>query len=73
MDNIERACGINSSQNFGLKTILNLMMNVMNGKKLHVIESKKFALTSVLLPREMLSYEPEVQVNGWKFEARINI
>ena len=27
---------------------------------MHVIESKMFALTSVLLPREMLSYEPEV-------------
>ena len=41
-------------------------------EKLHVIESKMFALTSVLLPREMLSYEPEVLLNGWKFEARIN-
>ena len=38
-----------------------------------VIESKMFALTSVLLPREMLSYEPEVLLNGLKFEARINI
>ena len=42
-------------------------------EKLHAIESKMFALTSVLLPREMLSYEPEVLLNGWKFEARINI
>ena len=42
-------------------------------EKLHVIESKMFALTSVLLPREMLSYEPEVLLNGWKFAARINI
>ena len=48
-------------------------MNVMKGKKLHVIELKMFALTSVLLPREMLSFEPEVLLNGWKFEARINI
>ena len=48
-------------------------MNVMNGRKLHVIESKMFALASVLLPREMLSYEPEVLFNGSKFEARINI
>ena len=40
---------------------------------MHVIESKMFALTSVLLPREMLSYEPEVLLNGRKFEARINI
>ena len=39
--------------------------------KLHVIESKMFALTSVLLPREMLSCEPEDLLNGWKFEARI--
>ena len=40
--------------------------------KFHVNESKMFALMSVLLPREMLSYEPEVLLNGWKFEARIN-
>ena len=38
-------------------------------EKLHLIESKMFALTSVLLPRENLSYEPEVLLNGWKFEA----
>ena len=31
MDKIEKACGINSSQNFGLKTIL---INVMNGRKI---------------------------------------
>ena len=42
-------------------------------EKLHVIKSKMFALASVLLPREMLSYEPEVILNGWKFEGRINI
>ena len=42
-------------------------------EKLHVIESKMFGLTSVLLPREMLSYEPEVLLNGSKFEVRINI
>ena len=41
--------------------------------KLHVIKSKMFALTPVLLSREMLSYEPKVLLNGWKFEARINI
>ena len=40
---------------------------------MHVIESNMVAFTSVLLPREMLSYEPEVLLNGWKFEARINI
>ena len=40
---------------------------------MHVIESKMFALTLILLPREMLSYEPEVLLNGLKFEARINI
>ena len=40
---------------------------------MHVIESKMFVLASVLLPRKMLSYEPEVLLNGWKFEARINI
>ena len=33
-----------------------------------LIESKMFALTSV-----MLSYEPEVFLNGRKVEARINI
>ena len=42
-------------------------------EKLHVVESKMFALTSVLLPMEMLSFEPEVLLNGLKFEARINI
>ena len=42
-------------------------------EKLQVDESKMFALTSVLLPRVMQSYEPEVLLNGWKFEARINI
>ena len=42
-------------------------------EKLHVIESKMFALMSVLLPREMLSYELEVLLNGLKFEVRINI
>ena len=40
---------------------------------MHVIESKMFAMTSVLMPREMLSFEPEVLLNGWKFEARLNI
>ena len=40
---------------------------------MHVIESKMFALTSVLLLREMLSYGPEVLLNGWEFEERINI
>ena len=49
------------------------LMNVTNGRKIAVIKSKMFALTSVLLPREMLSYEPEVLLNGWKFEVRINI
>ena len=33
-------------------------------KKMHVIESKLFALTSILWPREMLFYEPEVLLNG---------
>ena len=42
-------------------------------EKLHVVESKMFALTSVLLPMEMLSFEPEILLNGLKFEARINI
>ena len=42
-------------------------------EKLHVIESKMFAMTSVLLPRETLSYEPEVLLNGSKFEEQINI
>ena len=42
-------------------------------EKLHVIESKMFALTSVLMPLEMLSYEPEVLLNGRKFESQINI
>ena len=62
MDKIERACGIYSSQNFGLKTFLNEFHELK--KKMHVIESKKFALTSVLLPREMLSYKLEVLLNG---------
>ena len=31
-----------------------------------MIESKLFALTSILLPREMLFYEPEVLSNSWK-------
>ena len=48
-------------------------MNVMNGRKSACDQIKMFALTSVFLPREMLSYEPEVLLNGWKFEARINI
>ena len=42
-------------------------------EKLQGIESKMFALTSVLLPREILYYEPEVLLDGWQFEARINI
>ena len=33
-------------------------------QKLHVIESKIFALMPILLKREMLFYEPEVLVNG---------
>ena len=49
------------------------LMKVMNEYKLHVIKSKMFALTPVLLSREMLSYEPKVLLNSWKFEARINI
>ena len=40
---------------------------------MHVIESKLFALTSILLPREMLFYEPEVLLYGWKFKDRIHI
>ena len=40
-------------------------------EKLQVIESKILALTLVLLPREMLCYEPEVLLNGGKYEARI--
>ena len=42
-------------------------------EKLHVIESKLFALTSVLLPREMLFYEPAVLLKGRKFEVQLNI
>ena len=42
-------------------------------EKLHVVLSKMFALSSVLLPREMMSYEPEVFLNGLKFEAQIHI
>ena len=42
-------------------------------EKLHVIESKLFAVTSILFPREMLFYELEVLLNGWKFKVRINI
>ena len=40
---------------------------------MRVIESKLFVLTSILLPREMLFYEPEVLLNGLKFKVRINI
>ena len=40
---------------------------------MHMIESRIFALTSILLPREMLFYEPEVLLNDWKFKVRINI
>ena len=40
---------------------------------MHVIESKIFALTSILLPSEMLFYDPEVLLNGWNFGERINI
>ena len=42
-------------------------------KKKHVIESNLFALTSISLPREMVFYEPEVLLNGWKFKVRIRI
>ena len=42
-------------------------------EKLNVKESELFALTSILLPREMLFYEPEFLLNGWKFNVRINI
>ena len=40
---------------------------------MHVIESKLFVLASLLLPREMLFYEPEVLLKGWKFKVQINI
>ena len=39
---------------------------------MHVIKSKLLDLASILLPREMLFYEPEVLLNGWKFIVRIN-
>ena len=43
-------------------------------EKLHVIESKMFALTSVLLPREMLSYEPVGNLRrGKHLEAKCDI
>ena len=42
-------------------------------EKLHEIESKLFALTSILLPTEMSFNEPEVRLNGWKFKVRLNI
>ena len=38
-----------------------------------MIRSKLFALALILLPREMLFYEPEVLLNGWKFKVWINI
>ena len=37
---------------------------IMTNFVFNVIETKMYALTSVLLPREMLSYEPEVLLNG---------
>ena len=48
-------------------------MNVMNGSKIACDRIENVCLTSVLLPMEVLSYEPEVLLNGWKFEAQINI
>ena len=39
---------------------------------MHVIELKILALKSILMPRMMVFFEPEVLQNGWKFEARIN-
>ena len=42
-------------------------------KNLHVIKSKLFALASILLPSEILFFEPEVLLNGTKFKVRINI
>ena len=41
--------------------------------KLHVIELKLLAMTSILLPRKLLFFEPEILQNGRKFEPRINI
>ena len=48
-------------------------MNVMNGRKIACDQIENVCFDVGLLPREMLSYEPEVLSNGWKFEARINI
>ena len=56
---------------FTVRSITDLkqcLINVIIGRKMHVIETKIFVLTSILLPREMLFYEPEVSLNGWKFE-----
>ena len=36
---------------------------------MHVIELKLFALTSLLLPREMLFYEPEVFFKGLQIRS----
>ena len=46
-------------------------MNVMNGRKIACdrIENVCFEFGLIAI----LSYEPEVLLNGWKFEARINI
>ena len=38
-------------------------------EKLHVVESKSFALTSILLPREMFFYEPEVLFKGGNLKS----
>ena len=42
-------------------------------ENLHVIELKILALKSILLPRKLSLFEPEVLQNGRKFEAGINI
>ena len=48
-------------------------MTVINGRKNAYDRSKLFDLKLILLPREMLLYEPEVLLNGWKFKVRINL
>ena len=40
---------------------------------MHVIELKVLALKSILLPRKMLYFEPEVLQNCRNFEVRIII
>ena len=48
-------------------------MNVMNGRKIECDRIENVCFDVGLIAKGKLSHEPEVLLNGWKFEARINI